>query len=167
MSYVDSQLKLDFGENSRANVQKKLSNSPLGSFAIGELLSSGLLVLLMTSKMGPSGFLRDEFTNAFSYSVIRSLAEGLVGLNRAASLLSPYSRGASRPASSALNVGSGPPRASSWRGRREACSSQSCSPCWEGAGGFSGTISRESAVLDTLEGSGCIKIWRLAWGVRS
>jgi hypothetical protein len=49
--------------------------SPFGSFAIGEFLSPGFLLLLMISNRGPEGF-RGESASAFSYSVILSLGGG-------------------------------------------------------------------------------------------
>ena len=50
--------------------------TPLGRFAMGELLSLGFLLLLTISKRGPSAGFRGEVFSAFSYSVILSLGGG-------------------------------------------------------------------------------------------
>jgi hypothetical protein len=55
-------------------------HSPFGSFAIAELLSSGLLLLLMTSNRGPSAGFLGVFTRAFSYSLILSRGGGVEAL---------------------------------------------------------------------------------------
>jgi hypothetical protein len=52
--------------------------SPFGSFAMAELLSSGLLLLLTTSNRGPSEGFLGVFTRAFSYSLILSRGGGVL-----------------------------------------------------------------------------------------
>jgi hypothetical protein len=57
-----------------------MDSIPFGSLAIAELLSSGFLVLLITSNRGPSDCFFGVFTRAFSYSLILFRGGGVTAL---------------------------------------------------------------------------------------
>lgn len=133
-------MKLVFAPNS-FSLSMVSCYAPFGSLAIGLLLSSGLRLLLTTSKRGPSAGFRGESASAFSYSVILSLGGG----DGRAPLFSPLaSIGVSPLVAWFKNVASRTgapvedsesPHASPKCGCREFCkSSPRRCPCWEVVG---------------------------------